>query len=202
MRSFLRTGTLALVALTASPALATLTFHIHGEIPEEYRNKEFFVHFTLAGDPSTPQDQVSINKFSTDGFNYYSSDVGNVNGMLPGNVVLVDDNSQLNYAVYTQRITFGTYMSFDVVLKGGQFEGSIPVSANSYEDFYLRIYNPDLGYILENGSQFASVDIYRDSSGLLTIEANPNFTVTAVPEPATIGALAISSLLLWRRRSR
>ncbi len=196
-----------LVGASASCPAATIVYHVHGVIPEAFRGEEDFMHFSLHGEASgTPAERVSINNFQTDGANYFGASVGTVSGTFPDNVVLTDDDATGNYSNYTQRIVFGTYVSFDVVLKGPQFEGTSPV--NGYVEFVLDIYRSATnGYapILVNDNNFGSIEIGRDSnidSGALFTAAHAAFTVTLVPEPASLALIGLGGPSLLRRTRR
>lgn len=201
---------LAAALACAAPAMATITYHVRLDMPAEYRNEELFVHFSILGDPSSPSDQVGINNFQTDASHYhFDPSVGVVHNAFPGNVVLVDQDGQ-DWPTYTERMTFGTYMAFDVLLRGGQFEGTTPVSPGGYQEFQLTI-NRDASHnwesILPNGENFGTLEIYRDgnnpAAGLI-VDANAALTVTSAPapEPATLAALALPVPALARRRRR
>ena len=195
MRS-LRIFPLLLLALVPALCSADVTYSVSVDtnFPDITGNSGYI---DLQFNPSTLATQLAnafVSGFSTDGtlmpFDMFSGPVGDVSGMLPG--TLTFDNGQTDNE-YTQPITFGTYIQFDLTLSGDALHNP---NGDGGGSFYLDFFDSSGNMLLADNSEALEIDINPDASLSVTTfplaenGENPVVSISAVPEPSTLLLLA------------
>jgi hypothetical protein len=215
-KSFLSISLLAVCGLTEPAAFADIQYVVTVDTSSQSGNGGYI---DLQFDPSsftTQPANADVTNFSTDGTldifgdNPFDGMSGDVSGTLPGTVSF-DNGTSTNE--YTQGMTFGTTISFNVDLSGPAID--LP-NGEGGGSFFLTFYDPSGNALLTNnpnGPAF-EVDINGDGSTTATAFANASggatvvtsagpTEVTPTPEPSMVLLLAggLAAMAAFRRRT-
>jgi hypothetical protein len=156
---------------------------------------------------ATQPANADVANFFTDGV-LNPADAGNgsfgeVSGMLPGTVTLINSETTNEY---TEAMTFGTTITFDLDLYGPALSNPNGEGGGS---FYLTFYNSDFsGNLLTTNPNGDALEIDINGDGTTSVAyESPDVTLSGpvfVPEPGSLTLLLCGSLaalaVLGRRR--
>lgn len=133
-----------------------------------------------AGLTTTQSATATVSNFVTDGVlnpsDPNNGTSGNVTGSLPTSVMF-NNGTTLNE--YTEGLTFGTTITFDLTLDGQMIES--PNGSGGGTTFYLDFLDSSGNYLLTN-----------DPSGFVGyVTINPNGTTTATENPGPTGGASV-----------
>jgi hypothetical protein len=154
-------------------------------------------YIDLQFDPSSFTTQLAnaaVTNFSTDGTldtfgdDPFDGTSGDVSGTLPGTVSF-DNGTTTNE--YTQGMTFGNTISFNVDLSGPAID--LP-NGDGGGSFFLTFYDPSGDTLLTNSSNGAAFEV----------DINGDGSITPTPEPSMVLLLAggLAAMAAFRRRTR
>jgi len=199
-KSFLSISFLAVCGV-AVPAFADVIYGVTVDTSSLSGNGGY-IDLQFNPSPFTTQAaNAAVTNFSTDGtLDIFGDDPfdfsgGDVSGTLPGTVSF-DNGTSTNE--YTQGMTFGNTISFNVDLSGPSID--LP-NGEGGGSFFLTFYDPSFDTLLTNSSNGAAfeVDINGDGSTTPTAFANASggptlvtyaTPLTATPEPSMVLLLA------------
>jgi hypothetical protein len=221
-------GFLAICGLGGSLAFAdTIQYTITVDTTSEFGNTGYIDMQFNEGPQNTELATAQVTSFTTDatldtfGSDTYDGITGDVTGTLPGTLTFVNDDPTNEY---TNGITFGTTISFNLDLSGPAIDS--PGGSTTYPSgggsFYLDFFDPSGNTLLSNsgnttGGDALEVDINPDGSTTVTTFENGNTGISAVtvsgptaltgiPEPSVVfllaGCLAAVAGFRQRRRGR
>jgi hypothetical protein len=127
---------------------------------------------------SSQSADAAVNNFSTDGVlnpaNPNNGTVGNVSGMLPGTVSM-NNGQQVND--YTEALTFGTSVSFDLDLSGDAISNPNGTGGGTFT----------LDFLDSSGNYLFTADPINDIP-VFTVDVNPDGSTTGTTYPSSSGA--------------
>src|SRR5580658_492306 len=202
-KSFLSISFLAVCGLGAPAAFADIQYAVTVDTTGQLGNSGYI---DLQFNPSSLTTQftsAAVTNFSTDGTldvfgdDFFDGTSGDVSGTLPGTVSF-DNGTTTNE--YTQGITFGTTISFDLDLSGPAID--LP-NGEGGGSFFLTFYDPSGNPLLTNSSNDAAFEVDINGDGSTSPTAFPNASggpsvvtyvgpteVPAIPEPSMVLLLA------------
>jgi len=208
----LSTTLLALCGLTASSAFGSVIYTVQVDTSSLLAGSGYIDLEFNPGIASQPAN-AAVQSFTTDGTlnpaDPLNGTAGDVSGSLLGTVSF-DNGTSFND--YTEAITFGTVINFNLILSGPAIDSHNGTGGGT---FTLDFLNSDQsGFLFTNDSQ--------NDVPVLTVNVNPNGTTTAqtypsmnsgppvvtlggpgtVPEPATIPLVGIGIIALAAFRLR
>jgi hypothetical protein len=200
MKHLLSIASALLLACAVVPAHAdTVTYSVTVNTSSQAGNGGFIDLELNAGSLGSQDITAIVNGFT--GAALGSSDAIGTMGALPG--PLSFDNQIGND--YFQALTFGNQLSFLVTLSGDGVSASGASTSNSGTIFQVLFAdasgnNP----LFDNDPNGLAAEIDVDADGTLSSASDPNVSVAATPEPATLSLVGMGGVLVgvvqWRKR--
>jgi PEP-CTERM motif len=164
-------GLLAVCGLTASVAFAdTIEYAITVDTSSQFANYGYLELQFNAGSSSTQLAEAEVTNFETDGTlnpaDSSNDELNDVTGQLPGTVSF--DNGT-TFDDYYEGITFGTTITFDLLLSGPAIDSPNGDGGGTFTLDFLN--SSQSGYLFTNDP---SADVQ-----VLTVNVNPDGSTTA-----------------------